>query len=182
MRLADLVFVTSNPGKRREAEAILGVALRHQPLELEEIQSLDLEAVVRAKARAAHAALGEPVLVEDTALELMGLGGFPGPLVRFLLGSVGPGGISRLARCFEDDRARARCLAVAFDGHRPVIGAGEVAGRIVPAPRGAGGFGWDSVFAPDHGNGRTYAEMDDAEKNRISHRRLAFRALADGLR
>ena len=82
MHLDDLVFVTSNLDKLREAEAVLRRKLDHQALDLPEIQSLDLEQVVRAKASAAWERLQRPVLVEDTALELVGLGGFPGPLIR----------------------------------------------------------------------------------------------------
>ena len=95
--LDDLVFVTSNQGKLREAEAVLGRRLQHRGLDLPELQSLDLEQVVRGKAKAAWEHLKQPVLVEDTALELGGLGGFPGPLVRWLLVSVGAAGICRIA-------------------------------------------------------------------------------------
>ncbi len=95
MDLDRLVFVTSNLGKLREAEAVLGRTLDHHGLDIEEIQSLDLEEVVRHKGAAAYQQLGIPVLVEDTALELAGLGGFPGPLIRWLLNSVGAAGICR---------------------------------------------------------------------------------------
>ncbi len=181
MRLEDLVFVTSNVGKLREAEAVLGVALDHHALDLDELQSLDLDEVVRHKAVAALERLGRPVLVEDTGLELTGLGGFPGPLVKFLLACVGPEGICALARCFGDDAATARCIACASDGDRTVLGVGAVPGRITAAPRGSRGFGWDSVFVPDVGDGRTYAEMPDADKNAISHRRLALSDLLRAL-
>lgn len=182
MNLDELVFVTSNEGKRREAEAVLGFALRHRGLDLMEPQSLDLHEVVRFKAEAAHAALGVPVLVEDTGLELLGLGGFPGPLIKWLLASVGPEGICRLARAFGDVRAVARCLTCAFDGSELVVGEGVVLGSVAAELRGSGGFGWDPVFLPDDGGGRTYGEMDDDEKNAISHRRKAFVALRDALR
>jgi non-canonical purine NTP pyrophosphatase (RdgB/HAM1 family) len=176
------VFVTSNLGKLREVEAVLGCSLRHRGLDLPELQSLDLAEVVRAKAAAAHRRLSAPVLVEDTSLELAGMGGFPGPLVRWLLASVGPEGICRLGACFEDRRATVRCLACAYDGAGEVLGEGVVAGAVVRSPRGRRGFGWDSTFVPDAGDGRTYAEMDDAEKNAISHRRKAFEALREQLR
>jgi XTP/dITP diphosphohydrolase len=68
MRLDDLVFATSNPGKLREAEAVLGRPLAHQSLDLPELQSLDLHEVLRAKLRAGWQALGRPVMVEDTGL------------------------------------------------------------------------------------------------------------------
>ncbi len=182
MRLDQLVFVTSNLNKLREAEAVLGLALEHRALDLEEIQSLDLEEVVRRKAAVAFRRLGRPVLVEDTALELGGLSGFPGPLVRWLLLSVGPEGICRLARCFDDASATARCIACTSDGREEVLGVGAVRGRIVARPRGRSGFGWDPTFAPEGSGGRTYGEMEEAEKNAVSHRRRAFEALAEALR
>jgi non-canonical purine NTP pyrophosphatase (RdgB/HAM1 family) len=181
IRLDDLVFVTSNPGKLREAEAVLGRPLDHSEVDLPELQTLDLEEVVRGKARAAWERLGRPVLVEDTGLELAGLGGFPGPLVRWLLTSVGPEGICRIAACFEDPRVTARCLVCATDGSVEVFGEGVVEGAIANAPQGEGGFGWDSVFVPSDGGGLSYGEMSEEEKNRISHRHKAFVALRDAL-
>ncbi len=181
MRLDDLVFVTSNLNKVREAEAVLGRTLDHRALDLPELQSLDLAEVVRAKAAAAWREIGRPVLVEDTGLELAGLSGFPGPLVRWLLTSVGAAGIGRMAHCFGDPRATARCLLCASDGTIEVFGEGVVTGCIVAEPRGPGGFGWDSVFAPDVPGDRTYGEMEEEEKNGISHRRRAFEALKQAL-
>jgi len=182
MLLEDLVFVTSNLGKLREAEAVLGRTLDHRGLDLPELQSLDLEEVVRGKARMAWQRLERPVLVEDTGLELAGLGGFPGPLVRWLLVSVGPAGICRIAHCFDDAGATARCLVCATDGTTVTVGEGVVEGSIAAEPNGHGGFGWDSAFIPNGGDGRTFGEMSEEEKNRISHRRLAFIALRDALR
>jgi non-canonical purine NTP pyrophosphatase (RdgB/HAM1 family) len=181
VRLEDLIFVTSNSGKLREAQEVLGVQLENVNLDLPEIQSLDLTEVVRHKARTAHERLGRPVLVEDTSLEIRGLEGFPGPLVRWLLVSVGAAGIGRLAAAFGDARALARCLACAFGDGLEVVGEGEIPGLIVATPRGRQGFGWDPVFAPEGGGGRTFAEMAPVEKNRVSHRRLAFEALRERL-
>ncbi|HUK11808.1 MAG TPA: non-canonical purine NTP pyrophosphatase, partial [Thermoanaerobaculaceae bacterium] len=67
--------------------------------------------------------------------------------------------------------------ALVCDGEREWAGIGIVDGAIVDAPRGANGFGWDVVFAPEWGGGRTFAEMPPAEKNARSHRGLAFQAL-----
>lgn len=181
MQLDDLVFVTSNVNKVREAEAVLGRALDHRPLDLPELQSMDLAEVVRGKAAAAWREIGRPVLVEDTGLELAGLGGFPGPLVRWLLTSVGPEGIGRIAHCFDDQRATARCLLCATNGTVEILGEGVVEGSIAAHPRGRLGFGWDSVFMPDDPGQRTYGEMTDEEKNGISHRRRAFEALREAL-
>ena len=181
MRLGDLVFVTSNTGKLREAEAVLGCRLDHRGLDLPELQTLDLREIVRDKARSAWTQLRRPVLVEDTGLELAALGGFPGPLVKWLLSSVGPEGICRIARCFDSDGATARCLVCAFDGGIEMFGEGVVEGSVAPSPRGEGGFGWDSAFAPADHDGRTYGEMREDEKNLISHRYKAFVALRDEL-
>ena len=181
MRLSDLVFVTSNLGKLREAEDVLGIALDHRALDLPEIQSLSLEEVVRHKASAGFERIQAPVLVEDTSLELAGMAGFPGPLVRWLLASVGPAGICRIAHSFGDPRATVRCLACATDGGDEVFGLGEVRGVIAESPQGRRGFGWDSAFIPDGFGGRSYGEMDPGEKNRVSHRHKALMALRDAL-
>ena len=181
MHLDDLVFVTSNLAKLREAEAVLGQSLDHRGFDLPEVQTLDLAEVVHGKARTAWEQLGRPVLVEDTALELAGLGGFPGPLVRWLLVSVGPEGICRIANCFGDPGATARCLVCATDGSTEIFGEGVVKGSIASRPRGGGGFGWDTAFVPSDGGGHTYGEMREDEKNLISHRHKAFVALRDAL-
>jgi non-canonical purine NTP pyrophosphatase (RdgB/HAM1 family) len=181
MRIDDLLFVTSNVGKLREAEAVLGRSLDHCGLDLPEVQTLDLAEVVRGKATMAYERLDRPVLVEDTALELVGLGGFPGPLIRWLLASVGPEGICRIASCFGEAGAIARCLVCAWDGSGEVFGEGVVEGIISSEPKGEGGFGWDSAFVPADGGGRTYGEMSEEEKNLISHRRKAFVALREAL-
>jgi non-canonical purine NTP pyrophosphatase (RdgB/HAM1 family) len=181
MELGGLVFVTSNLSKLREAEAVLGRPLDHHGLDLPEIQSLDLHEVVRSKVRAAVEELGRPVMVEDTGLDFAALNGFPGPLIKWLLESVGPEGICRIVHAFDDPRATARCLVCASDGDQEFFGVGEVAGEIVSRPRGDGGFGWDCTFAPAGHHGRTYGEMSDDEKNTISHRHKAFVALRDAL-
>jgi len=172
-----LVFVTSSPHKRQEAEQILGFPLRTEALDLEEIQGLDVVTIARHKAAEAARSLGTAVLVEDTSLELAALGGFPGPLIRWLLEASGPGVLPRLLADFPDKNALARCVAVARDGEREWVGVGAVNGVIVPFPRGDSGFGWDVVFAPGWGGGRTYAEMPAEEKNTRSHRALALAEL-----
>lgn len=182
MQLDELVFVTSNLGKLREAEEVLEIKLEHRALDLPELQSLDLEEVVRGKARAAHERLNQPVLIEDTSLELAAMSGFPGPLIRWVLSSVGPAGICTLSQSFGDSRATVRCMFCAADGNEEVVGIGVVEGSIAPSPRGERGFGWDSVFVPSDADGRTYAEMSGEEKNAISHRRRALEALSSHLR
>lgn len=176
-----LVFVTSSPHKHREAEAILGMPLERENLDLPERQGLDVVTLAKEKAQQAFASLERPVLVEDTSLELAALGGFPGPLVKWLLQAAGPAAIPKMLCGFGDFRATARTAAVVFDGTAFHLGVGEVVGSIVDHPRGSHGFGWDVVFAPEGGGGRTYAEMSLDEKNRCSHRAKALFALRQAL-
>lgn len=171
-----LLFVTSNAGKVREVEAILGAPVEQLDLDVPEIQTLDVEVVVRQKALAAFAAAGRPVLVEDTGLYLDALHGLPGALVRWFLATIGPEGICTLIPPGVDRGARARTALALCDGETVEVLTGEVPGLIVPGPRGEGGFGWDPIFQPI-GTTRTFAEMDWEEKNVYSMRRKALEDL-----
>ncbi len=83
------------------------------------------------------------------------------------------------ARAPVQRRARFRTVAlVAFPDGSEVWADGEVTGVIATEPTGAAGFGYDPLFVPDGGDGRTFAQMDSGEKHRVSHRGRAFRALA----
>ena len=176
-----VVFVTGNEGKAREASRLLGREVAASPLDLPEIQSLDFAAVARAKALAAARLLGGPVLVEDSGLALAAWNGFPGPLTRWLVDSVGEAGVARMLDLYPDRSAEAVSalgLARPGDGEADVVVAvGRVAGSVAPAPRGSNGFGWDVLFVPA-GETRTFAEMTLEEKERDSHRTRAFRSLS----
>jgi len=179
--LPDFVLVTGNAGKRREAARILGFEPAVEPLDLPEIQSLDVGEVLEAKGEAAWRHLGRPLVVDETSLELAALGGFPGPLVKWLLEAVGAAGLSRIAHALGETRATARCWLLFFDGERRLYGRGEVPGRLTPEPRGDRGFGFDPVFLPDGLEG-TYAEISEGEKDRLGHRGQAWRDLAEKLK
>jgi XTP/dITP diphosphohydrolase len=138
----------------------------------------------RIKARAALALTGLPAIADDTGLEVDALGGAPGVhAARY----AGPGAtyadnvaklLDRLASVPERGRtARFRTTCVAcFPGGREIVADGVLEGRIGAALSGANGFGYDPIFVlPD---GRTLAELSDAEKNRDSHRARALKALA----
>jgi non-canonical purine NTP pyrophosphatase (RdgB/HAM1 family) len=183
--LDGLVFVTSNPGKAREASALLGRAVAAQLVDLPEIQSLDFREVARAKAIVAAHALGVPVLVEDSGLAVAGWGGFPGPLTKWItMGGLGQEGLAKMLDGFSDRSAEAvSVLAVARPGQREpdvLVAEGRVKGSIALHPRGENGFGWDVLFIPE-GETRTFAEMGEEEKNARSHRARAFAALSAAL-
>lgn len=187
--LLELVAATANPGKLAEIQAILAdaVALAPRPADVPDVvESADtLEGNARLKAGAICAATGMPAVADDTGLEVDALDGEPGVHSARYAGVDGDHGanIAKLldALALVDDpdrRARFRTVAlVAWPDGRELVAEGTVEGRITHERRGDGGFGYDSVFEPDGGAGRTFAEMDDVEKNAISHRGRAFRAL-----
>jgi XTP/dITP diphosphohydrolase len=189
VRPSRLVFVTSNAGKAREAGRFLGREVLPRALDVPEIQSLDFESVVRAKALAAvqllSLARGEAALVEDSGLEVEAWNGFPGPLTRWLTASVGEAGLARMLDPWPDRRASAvSALGLASPGDRPSdvrVVLGRHPGALAASPRGGNGFGWDVLFVPE-GEERTFAEMSADEKDADSHRARAFRALAELLR
>jgi non-canonical purine NTP pyrophosphatase (RdgB/HAM1 family) len=170
------VFVTGRPEKAREAQR-LGFRFERGDLDLAELQALDPADVVESKARDAYAKLARPVVVEDSGLAIKAWNGFPGALVKWLEKSAGLEAIARMLDGFRDRSATAMCAVAYFDGDVVVRGRGDVSGSIAQAPRGQGGFGWDALFIPD-GSDRTFAEMSGEEKDRISHRRRAWEALA----
>jgi non-canonical purine NTP pyrophosphatase (RdgB/HAM1 family) len=171
-----LLFVTSRAEKAAEARR-LGFDVAPHPLDLPEPQALDPGEIVEAKARAAWERLSVPVLVEDSGLAVDAWGGFPGALVKWMEKSVGLEGIARMLDGFPDRAATAICVVAAFDGTLLQAARGEARGRIAERPRGSGGFGWDRLFVPEGGQ-QTFAEMGPVEKDRVSHRRRAWEALA----
>jgi len=190
------VLATANPHKAAEIRAVLRTvdpALTLEPRdpsipEVEE-NGATLEENARLKAVAICAATGCPAIADDTGLEVDALGGEPGVRSARFAGDDATYAdnctllLERLAGV-EPARRTARFTTVAIarwpDG-REVAAIGTVEGSIAEAPRGAGGFGYDPLFVPEDGDGRTFAEMGD-EKHALSHRGHALRTLADGLR
>ncbi|KAJ1915148.1 nucleoside triphosphate pyrophosphohydrolase ham1 [Tieghemiomyces parasiticus] len=171
-----LVFVTGNQNKLREVQQILGDHFNLVPhkLDLPEIQGETAEVSADKCSRAAEA-VGGPVITEDTALCFNALQGLPGPYIKWFMTKLHHEGLNKLLHGFEDKSAYALCTFAycAGPGHKPIVFEGRTEGRIVPA-RGPPAFGWDPIFEPE-GYEQTYAEMDCALKNTISHR---YRALA----
>jgi non-canonical purine NTP pyrophosphatase (RdgB/HAM1 family) len=170
------VLVTSRAEKAAEAKRF-GFEIECVRIDLAEPQAVDPGEIVESKARSAYAALRRPVIVEDSGLAIRAWGGFPGALVKWLEKSAGLPALARMLDGFSDRSAVATCAIAFFDGSRLVAARGEVTGVIASSPRGAGGFGWDSLFIPE-GSGRTFAEMTAGEKDSVSHRRRAWEALA----
>ena len=190
MSLTRLVLATANPDKVVEISALLpGVDPVSRPSDIPEVveDGDTLEANALLKARAICAATGSPAVADDTGLEVMALGGAPGVWSARFAGENATYGdnVAKLIADLEgesDRTARFRTVAaiVAPDGEEIVVD-GVTWGTIAIEPVGSGGFGYDPVFIPDDGDGRVYAQMTLDEKNALSQRGRAFRALAKTL-
>jgi len=190
-----LVLATANPHKAAEIKAILGplagLELLPRPSALPEVEETGTTLVenARLKARAVAEAAGWPAVADDTGLEVVALGGAPGVDSAYYAGkdATYAENVDKLLRALEgvaDRRAAFRTVAlVAWPGGRraEILAEGRVEGTIAPERRGRGGFGYDPVFVPAGGGGRTFAEMGAEEKDSLSHRGRAFRALAERL-
>jgi XTP/dITP diphosphohydrolase len=140
------------------------------------------------KARAGLAATGLPTLADDSGIEVDALGGGPGVRTRRYAGSDATDEqnntklLGELAGLPPERRgARYVCaLVLAMPGEALIFVRGECTGRIATGPRGSGGFGYDPIFEPEgeRVGGRTFGQWSAEEKNRISHRARAARAMA----
>lgn len=175
-----LVFVSSNPNKAVEAERILGGPLLRVAIALPEIQAASVQEITRYKLEFARTRGYKRLIVEDVSLGFRELGNFPGPYIKWLLEAAGGKGLGAIAYALRDRAAVAECCVGYWNGEETHIFHGEVEGEILVEPRGAHNFGWDPWFLPK-GSTRTYAELDEAEKDRISHRGRAYRALREFL-
>jgi XTP/dITP diphosphohydrolase len=185
-----LVAATANPAKLAEIAAILGGSVHLLPRPADEPDVIedarDLVGNARLKARAVAAATGLAAVADDTGLEVTALDGAPGVRSARYAGeqATDAQNVARLLAELDgvaDRSARFRTVAMVVDGDREVACHGVCAGTITTSPRGTDGFGYDPVFVPDDGDGRTFAEMTPDEKHAISHRGRAFRALAQRL-
>ena len=189
-----LVLASANPDKVKEIVAVLSAAL---PVELlprpetvpDVVEDADtLVGNARLKARALVAATGTAAVADDTGLEVDALGGAPGVYSARYAGEDATYGdnVTKLLRelaALEDGggarRASFKTVAlVAFPDGSELWAEGVLPGTIAVEERGTNGFGYDPVFVPDGGDGRTFAEMRPEEKDAVSHRGRAFRALA----
>jgi XTP/dITP diphosphohydrolase len=153
--------------------------------EVEETGSTYLENA-RLKAEAGAAALGVPALADDSGIEVDALGGRPGPRSARFAGedATDKRNLQELIRALKGvpgsgRTARYRCLAVlASPDGEEVSAEGICEGILLTKPRGSRGFGYDPIFVPA-GWDDTMAELTDEEKDRISHRGRALRALRE---
>jgi len=177
MNSRSLYFVSKNKFKHAEARQILeplGICVVPDHTEINELQTVDTELLVRDKAVRAFKQLGRPLFVEHTGLYLDLLGGLPGGLTQIFWDSLNKERFSQLFAS-ENHSVKAKTMIGYVDGHRVHLFSGEIAGRIVTPPRIDHGFQWDCVFVPD-GFDKSFSEMGEA-KNEISMRWRALKQL-----
>jgi non-canonical purine NTP pyrophosphatase (RdgB/HAM1 family) len=202
-KIKNIVFITGNEGKRKEVETILGKQCKviNLKLDLPEIQSINVEDVINEKIKVAHVLAKENfdlikskfkekdvevksikdviIICEDTGLHIKKMNEFPGALIKFYFESIGSEGIIK-----RDKKSKATTICViGIIKNGQIIKSiiGKRTGKIANTLNGINGFGWDPIFVPnlknteysDH-NGKSYAELDEDIKNKISHRCDAF--------
>jgi len=188
-----LVLASANPDKAAEIAAILraavpGLDLAPRPTGLADVEETGTTLLENARLKAATiaAATGEAAVADDTGLAVDALDGAPGVYSARFAGedATYADNVAKLLKELDGvapERRTARFETVALvrwpDGSE-VSAYGAVEGMIATGPRGGGGFGYDPIFVPLEGNGRTFAELTPDEKHGLSHRGRAFRALA----
>jgi XTP/dITP diphosphohydrolase len=190
------VLATANPDKVAEIHSILDtgwIELLARPAGVGGVEETGESLLdnARLKARALVAATGKAAVADDTGLEVAALGGAPGVHSARYAGAAATyadnvatllEALAALPDAGGRRRARFRTVAlVSFPDGSEVAAEGAVEGRIAERASGSAGFGYDPVFVPDGGDGRTFAEMTAAEKHGCSHRGRAFRALVAAL-
>lgn len=178
-----ITLVTGNPDKLREFQAIFpdGIELATKKLDIAEIQGekADPYEIVRAKLKSAYSLIKGPVIVEDTSAELDCLKGLPGPFIKFFEARLGPDALWQLAQHSNNHSAIIRSVMGYKDADCEIIVEGAVNGKVV-LPVGKNGFGFDCVFVPE-GYDITTAQMSSEEKNKVSWRAKATKALAEAI-
>jgi XTP/dITP diphosphohydrolase len=185
-----VVCASANPDKVAELASLLAdvVDLRPRPADLDDVEEHEdsLLGNARLKAVAVCGATGLPAVADDTGLEVDHLGGAPGVRTARFAGERATYADNRARLLAELDGVPAALRTARFrtvmllrwpDG-RELVAEGVCEGVISEHQRGERGFGYDSIFVPTEGDGRTFAEMSEDDKHLLSHRGRAVRALA----
>jgi len=176
-------FVTSNAHKFVEARKFLfqyNISTTKLNVGAIEIQDDHLENIAKYSVLDAVKKCKVPVFVEDAGLFIESLNGFPGPYSKYVYQNVGLKGVLKLMNNVTNRRAHFKAV-ICYGGpnEQPTCFVGKVEGNISTELRGDQGFGYDPIFVPSEGDGRTFAEMNLNEKNYHSHRSRALKQFAE---
>ena len=176
-------FVSSNQHKIAEAQEILSphnISVVPSDLKIDELQTTNIDKLVRDKLLKAFRQVGRPLFVEHTGLYLQHLGGLPGGLTQIFWDTLLADRFAELFGKLAPDKQVVAQTSIAYcDGKKLYTFEGKISGTIADIPRGSRDFQWDCVFQPD-GYSETFAEMGK-KKNDISMRREALNSLAEHL-
>lgn len=162
--MEQITFITGNPKKAEYLEKYLWFPIIHKKLELDEIQSLNLNEIVEHKVRQAYQMVWLPVLVEDVSLEFTSLGKLPWPFIKFFEKELWLEKLSQLP--WWDRTCKASCVFGYYDGKELHLFKWSIKWTIATHPRGNGGFGWDKIFIP-YFTDKTSAELNSVEYERF---------------
>jgi len=181
-----IFFATGNINKFNEARSVLNeyrIAVGMLKVKTLEIQSDNPEEIAKASVLEAFRKATLPMIVEDAALFIEALNGFPGPYAAYAYKTIGNEGLMKLMHNLVNRRARFQSSIAYFASSLsvPICFNGDANGEIItkePKKEGTSGFGFDPIFRPI-GSNKTFAEMTVAEKNRFSHRADALHKFAE---
>ncbi len=176
-------FLSSNGNKIREVQDILapkGVKAIPVAQKIEEIQTDNVESLIRDKAIKAFEIIGRPLFVEHTGLYADALNDLPGGLTQVFWDKLEADKMSEIFKLLRNQSVTAKTHIGLIDGKTIRMFVGEIGGSFSDEPRGDRTFQWDCVFVPE-GYSTTFAEMGSEKKNKISMRRIALDRLAEGL-
>lgn len=176
-------FVTTNLHKFEEAQNLLAnfeISIAKLDVEAIEIQDDHLENIAKFSVLDAVKNCGLPVFVEDAGLFIESLNGFPGPYSKYVLQTLGLNGVLKLMEDINNRNAYFKSV-ICYGGPKeePTCFLGKVEGKISSELHGDSGFGYDPIFVPSEGDGRTFAQMSLTEKNLYSHRARALKLFAE---
>ncbi len=188
-----ILFATSNPNKVEEASVVLELSGHHVeqllvggfPPDFEEPKELGLEAVAAAKIKQALELIhgtefeGSAIMVEDSGIFLDAFENWPGAASSDVEREIGLEGLLEMMADNRHRGAEYRAVAIVSDGVETWSSTGVCRGRISEATRGDQGFGYDPIFIPDEGDGRTFGEWGEGKRSEITHRARAINRLAD---
>ena len=176
-----LYFITGNKFKFEEVKRRIP-EIKQLQMDLPEIQSLDTHEICREKLLEARKHHEGSFIVEDVSFEIDCLQGLPGPLIKWVENTIKATGIAELVHKYENHKATAISVMGYCDEEGNItFFDGIVKGTIVKSNEGNVGFGFDPIFLPD-GHDKTFYEMGEEQKSKISHRGLAVRQLQEFLK
>ena len=163
-----ITFATGNQHKADKTAQLLGRDLDHEKIDLDELQTTDLAELLEHKVRQAYDKLQRPVIVDDYGLGFDALNGLPGPFIKFFIEPED--GVEKLCRMLdslETRRARTVCAIAFFDGKTLKVFEKTLFGEIAQHPIGENGIYTDRIFMPDGWQGKTRAQLNDAEYDTV---------------